>query len=52
MPTVRVNARVGAAIKRAVEEYCRTRGIVMNRFVRKRCSTDYGNWRIRAMSRS
>lgn len=32
-PTVQINARIDATLKRALEEYCRSRGIIMNRFI-------------------
>ena len=35
MGTVQISARVDEAIKNAVEEYCRSRGIVMNHFIQE-----------------
>ena len=35
MPTVQINARIDAALKKALDEYCRSRGIVMNHFVQE-----------------
>ena len=35
MPTVQINARIDAALKAALEEYCRSRGIVMNHFIQE-----------------
>ncbi len=35
MATVQINARIDAALKKALEEYCRSRGIVMNHFVQE-----------------
>ncbi len=35
MPTVQINARIDAGLKRALEEYCRSRGIVMNHFIQE-----------------
>lgn len=35
MATVQLNARIDPALKKAVEEYCRSRGIVMNHFVQE-----------------
>jgi hypothetical protein len=35
MPLVQINARIDAAVKKAMEEYCRSRGIVMNHFVQE-----------------
>ncbi len=35
MPTVQINARIDAALKKALEEYCRSRGIVMNHFIQE-----------------
>ena len=34
-PTVQINARIDATLKRALEEYCRSRGIVMNHFIQE-----------------
>ena len=35
MPTVQINARIDAALKAALDEYCRARGIVMNHFIQE-----------------
>lgn len=35
MTTVQINARIDAKLKRAIEEYCRSRGIVINHFVQE-----------------
>ncbi len=35
MATVQINARVDPALKRAIEDYCRSRGVVMNHFVQE-----------------
>jgi hypothetical protein len=35
MPTVQINARVDARLKKAIDEYCRSRGVVMNHFVQE-----------------
>ena len=35
MSTVQINARIDPALKAAVEEYCRSRGIVMNHFIQE-----------------
>jgi hypothetical protein len=35
MRTVRISARVDEALKNAIEEYCRSRGIVMNHFIQE-----------------
>jgi len=35
MPTVQINARVDARLKKAVDEYCRSRGVVINHFVQE-----------------
>ena len=35
MDTVQVNVRVNVAVKRAVESYCRPRGVAMNHFVQE-----------------
>jgi predicted DNA-binding protein len=35
MPLVQINARIDAEVKKAMEEYCRSRGIVMNHFVQE-----------------
>ena len=34
-PTVQINARIDAKLKRALEEYCRSRGIIMNHFIQE-----------------
>ncbi len=34
-PTVQINARIDATLKRALEKYCRSRGIVMNHFIQE-----------------
>jgi len=33
MATVQINARIDARLKQALDEYCRTHGIVMNHFI-------------------
>jgi len=33
MPTVQLNARIDAAVKKVVEEYCRSHGLLISRFV-------------------
>ena len=33
--TVQINARIDAALKKALDEYCRTRGVVMNHFIQE-----------------
>jgi len=33
MATVQISARVDVALKRALDRYCRSRGIVMNHFI-------------------
>ena len=35
MPTVQINARIDARLKKALEKYCRSRGIVMNHFIQE-----------------
>lgn len=35
MATVQLNARVDEEVKRAIEDYCRPRGIVMNHFIQE-----------------
>ena len=35
MTTVQINARVDPALKRAIDEYCRSRGVVLNHFVQE-----------------
>jgi len=35
MPTTQISARVDPALKRAIDEYCRSRGIVLNHFVQE-----------------
>ena len=35
MATVQINARIDETLKRAIEEYCRTRGIVINHFIQE-----------------
>ena len=35
MPTVQINVRVDRALKKAIDEYCRSRGIVVNHFVQE-----------------
>jgi len=35
MGTVQINARIDERLKRALEEYCRSRGIVMNHFIQE-----------------
>ncbi len=35
MTTVQINARIDAALKNALDEYCRSRGIVMNHFIQE-----------------
>jgi len=32
---VQINARIDAELKKALEEYCRSRGIVMNHFIQE-----------------
>ncbi len=35
MTTVQISARVDPALKRALEEYCRSTGVVMNHFIQE-----------------
>ncbi len=35
MATVQINARIDGALKKALEEYCRSRGLVMNHFIQE-----------------
>lgn len=35
MATVQINARIDKSLKSAIDEYCRSRGIVMNHFVQE-----------------
>lgn len=35
MATVQINARIDARLKKAIDEYCRSRGEVMNHFVQE-----------------
>mgnify|MGYP002064418269 FL=1 len=35
MGTVQISARVDPALKNAVENYCRSRGIIMNHFIQE-----------------
>jgi hypothetical protein len=35
MASVQISARIDSALKKAVEEYCRSRGIVMNHFIQE-----------------
>ncbi len=35
MGKVQINARIDERLKRALEEYCRSRGIVMNHFIQE-----------------
>lgn len=35
MATVQINVRVDPALKKAIDEYCRSRGIVLNHFVQE-----------------
>ena len=35
MSTVQVNARIDRAVKEALDRYCRTHGVVMNRFIQE-----------------
>ena len=32
---VQINARIDAELKKALEEYCRSRGVVMNHFIQE-----------------
>jgi len=35
VPLVQINARIDAELKKALEEYCRSRGVVMNHFIQE-----------------
>ena len=35
MATVQINARVDPALKKAIDDYCRSRGLVLNHFVQE-----------------
>ncbi len=35
MTTVQINARIDQTLKQAIEDYCRSRGIVINHFVQE-----------------
>ncbi len=35
METVQISARIDVALKKALDEYCRSRGIVMNHFIQE-----------------
>ncbi len=35
MTTVQINARIEAQLKKALDEFCRSRGIVMNHFIQE-----------------
>ena len=35
MATVQINARVDPALKKAIDEYCRSQGVVLNHFVQE-----------------
>jgi len=35
MATVQLNIRIDQALKKAIDDYCRSRGIVMNHFVQE-----------------
>ncbi len=35
MVTVQVSARIDKALKKAIEQYCKTHGVVMNHFIRE-----------------
>ena len=35
MATVQLNARVDPALKKAIDDYCRSRGLVVNHFVQE-----------------
>lgn len=35
MATVQINARIDASLKKAIDAYCRSRGIVMNHFIQE-----------------
>ena len=35
MATVQINARIDAALKKALDDYCQSHGIVMNHFIQQ-----------------
>ena len=35
MTTVQINARIDAKLKKALDDYCRSRGVVMNHFIQE-----------------
>jgi serine/threonine protein kinase HipA of HipAB toxin-antitoxin module len=35
MPTVQISARIDPILKRTLDEFCRSRGIVMNHFIQE-----------------
>ena len=35
MATVQINARIDSALKNALDEYCRSHGVVMNHFIQE-----------------
>ena len=35
MPMVQVSARIDEALKKALDDYCRTHGVVMNHFIQE-----------------
>ncbi len=35
MGTVQINARIDERLKKALDEYCRSRGIIMNHFIQE-----------------
>jgi uncharacterized protein (DUF1778 family) len=35
MATVQINARIDPELKKAIDEYCRSRGVVLNHFVQE-----------------
>ena len=35
MATVQISARIDQALKKALEDYCRSRGIIMNHFIQE-----------------
>ena len=35
MPTVQISARIEIALKKAIDEYCGSHGVVMNRFIQE-----------------
>ena len=35
MALVQINARIDAELKKALEEYCRSRGVIMNHFIQE-----------------